>query len=68
MFKRKLILLTLLVLTACPSIKTQTIVPTNVKYVPCDVLAFISYDSEVDTKLTVDEIRAYNEKYRKLCI
>jgi hypothetical protein len=54
-------------LIACQSTKTKTIAPTSVKYIPCEAIRAITYDSEKDTTLTVSEIRDFNAVYGALC-
>ena len=53
-------------LTSCKTLPNE-ILPSS-KYIPCASIRAITYDSAVDTKLTVDEIRAFNAAYRALCL
>lgn len=52
-------------LTACLSNPTLTTAQTD-KAV-CGAFRTISFDSEKDTDMTIDEIRGHNAAYRSVC-
>lgn len=58
-----------LILTACQSTATHktAVTGSDSVRVACSAFRLISYDSEEDTKMTVDEIRQHNAAYKALC-